>query len=129
AVAIAISIAVAGWLFGLWGSFATGSPQIQVSAAKVDTNGNVQVYIVNSGSGSDKIISAELIVDNTSIPLTLLNNSSSEVPANSAGWYSGSADLSNVNVNAGDTVLIKIYFEKSGVISIPVVVSEGSSGS
>ncbi|WP_165487969.1 hypothetical protein, partial [Aeropyrum pernix] len=155
AVAIAISIAVAGWLFGLWGSFATGSPQIQVSAAKLqlvnaDSGGTgtkddlkVMLYIVNEGSASDRILGIDVQVDsikasydnNETITVTISADGTSTtdtdgppvvVPANFSGWIELVIDKDLTSVPpVGSSALIKVYFEKSGVTSIPAVVTEG----
>ena len=150
AVAIAISIAVAGWLFGLWGGFAGGQPEIQVSAAKVQVGefaGNtttpdikVFLYIVNSGSASDNILRIDLIYDNTtqsynenSTNVTVTVNGTNDtdgppvtISANFSGWVELiiAQDVNNPP-NIGDSVTVKIYFEKVGPISIPAVVSSG----
>ncbi|BAN90137.1 archaellin/type IV pilin N-terminal domain-containing protein [Aeropyrum camini] len=145
AVAIAISIAVAGWLFGLWGSFATGSPQIQVSAAKIiydkgadpnstaDDQMKVSIYIVNTGSGSDKILSVGLSINNEFCDITAKFNNTT-INANSSGWYDSNAialggaspDCNFTSVNPGDTAVVVVSFEKSGQTSVPVTITEGT---
>ena len=131
AVAIAISIAVAGWLFGLWGGFAGGTAQVQISNVKVYTNGTVEAYIVNTGTGSDKIIRVELTYGSTTQTLnpgtttgTGLSVSGTEVivEANAKGWATFNPATA-LTLNAGDTVTVKFYMEKSGTVTIPATVS------
>ncbi|BAA79998.2 hypothetical protein APE_1013.1 [Aeropyrum pernix K1] len=148
AVAIAISIAVAGWLFGLWGSFATGSPQIQVSAAKVvyETINNTdndeieaKLYINNSGGSSDTLIRIEISGNNKTcvldennlgnvLPFTIQANTTEIVSTGAIILNGTTCSLTEGDIGPGDNILVKLYFEKSGVISVPTVVSEGIAG-
>jgi len=133
AVAIVVAVAVVGWLLGLWGNISGGSPQISlVNPVVCAGNGTIEaaVYLRNQGTGSDKILAIQLeygggtfsgsvimspqnvtkIVSGTALTLS----SGNTVPANAAGWLY--IQFNNVNkvISAGDTVTIKIMFEKSG---------------
>ena len=139
AVAIAISIAVAGWLFGLWGGFAGGSPAIQVSSSKAiiefDTGNNqkdfqLDVYVVNQGSGSDILIKVEITVEGSTVVLAQPNET---IPANFSGWKTyqkfGIANTDPLfNIDPGDTLQAKLYFQDSGIVPIIVTVTEGVVG-
>jgi len=118
AVAIAISIAVAGWLFGLWSGLAGGTPQIQVSNAIVQSNGTVLLYVVNQGSGADTLLRVELNTGDTTVTL---NPNVTTIDANFKGWIQADP-ASTLDLNPGQSVTVKLYFEKSGTITIPVSV-------
>ncbi|MCE4604609.1 MAG: hypothetical protein F7B20_06570 [Aeropyrum sp.] len=143
AVAIAISIAVAGWLFGLWGGFAGGSPAVSIPSATVilDTTGatpqvEAQLYVVNEGAGSDNIYKAELIVGGQTFNATLVTdgtnnadltaNETFTIEANSKGFIYVDFDSAANAISPGDSVTIKVYFEKSGVVPVTAVVSSGT---
>lgn len=119
AVAIAISIAVAGWLFGLWGGLASGTPQIQVSSVTVKTDGTTEIYIVNQGSGADEIIKIELNDGQNTYTLTPDRTS---IEANFKGWVTATPSPAP-SLTVGQSVTVKIYFQKSGTVTIPATVS------
>ena len=151
AVAIAIAVAVVGWLIGLWSGLAGGTPQISVTNIKVYANGSgtyVELYITNAGSGSDKILRAELIHGTTVVQLTGMpldvagtcivddegqpandpqfNNLPITVQANCRSWLGlYTTDLKVPTVQPGDSVTIKLYFDRSGTQTIQAVVSPG----
>ncbi len=131
AVALAIAVAVVGWLMGLWSGLAAGTPQIAITNVKVyvaNASAVAEVYVKNSGSGSDTILKAELVYGTQVVPLTLSSATSacvdvanSVVQANCASWITFTG--SDPGLKVGDTVVIKIYFEKSGTQTIQGVVS------
>jgi len=128
AVAIAISIAVAGWLFGLWGGLASGTAQIQVSSATVYSNGTASIYVVNSGSGADQILKIELSNGEKTVtlkPKSAFGNNVTAYPivvkANVKGWIIAE-NTTKITLTPGQSVTLKIYFEKSGSVTIPVTV-------
>jgi len=137
AVAIVVAVAVVGWLLGLWGNLSGGNPQITlVNPVLCAGNSTIEaaVYLRNQGTGSDKILAIQLeygggtfsgsvitspqnvtkIVSGTTLSLSGGNT----VPANVAGWLY--IQFNNVNkvISAGDTVAIKIMFEKSGTQTV-----------
>jgi len=118
AVTLVIAVAIVGWLFGLWGGLAGGSPSIQITNQKLsisDTTATLEVYIRNTGGGSDKILKVELLYGD----VTKEGSPDAEtIPANFAGWVK--VTFTDVTLNAGDTVIIKIYFEKSGTQTFQV---------
>lgn len=119
-VAIAISIAVAGWLLGLWGGLASGSPQVQVSGVIVGTDGTTQIYIVNKGSGADEIVKVTL---NDGKNIYELTPDQTSISANFKGWIKASpGNTSKISLTAGQSVTVKVYFEKSGAVTVPVTV-------
>ena len=130
AVAIAISIAVAGWLFGLWSGLAGGTAQVAVSNVKVISNGTIDIYYVNSGSGSDKILKVEISNGQTTVQAQLATQNVPQgyqtdniIEANEKGWIRYTFGTDQLQVNPGDSVTVKIYFEKSGTITIPTTVT------
>ncbi len=136
AVTIAISVAVAGWLFGLWGGFAGGTPQIQVSNVKVyhnGTQGYIDIYYVNSGSGSDKILKVEISNGTTTVTAKINEKppqgyqNDDIILANEKGWvqYNFTVGTGGISISPGDSVTVRIYFEKSGTVIIPTTVVAG----
>jgi len=128
AVAIAIAIAVAGWLFGIWGGFGSGSPQIQISSATVYTNGSVIFYINNQGAGSDTLLQIDIVTGDATYTITTfkyINGTAWDgtIPANSGFW--AIAD-SGQTFTSGQSVVVKFYFEKSGVVSVPSTVAQAA---
>ncbi len=139
AITIAIAVAVIGWLTGLWSSLAGGTPAISVTAATGNyTGGNtsaffINIYLKNTGSGSDKLVKAEFIYNGTAFPCDVVNQvqgkvlSGSSYPftvnANSEGWVLFKCPASSVSPSPGDKGLMKLYFSTSGAQSFTVVIS------
>ena len=130
AVTLVIAVAIVGWLFGLWGGLAGGSPSIQITNQKLDVTsaGNtstatLELYIRNTGGGSDKILKAELISGNNVVSAKTEDiKPSTVISANYADWFTIPFDVSKLQLSPGDTVIIKIYFEKSGTQTFQVTV-------
>lgn len=130
AVTLVIAVAIIGWLMGLWGGLAGGSPAISITNQKVDTLGNIVLYIKNTGGGSDKLLSAEIISAGSIVgsategSTVTINGESTTLPAtitaNFAGWVTIPTGVSSLN--AGDTVIVKLYFESSGTQQFQVTV-------
>jgi len=128
AITLSIAFAVVGWLFGLWGGLAGGTPQISITNIKVyqttqsgKTYAVVEFYVVNRGAGSDKILKVELIKGDKALSIS----QEESVTANERKWVTASTEINEFSLNVGDSVLVKVYFEKSGVYSLPAVVSLG----
>jgi len=122
AITLSIAFAVVGWLFGLWGGLAGGTPQISITNLKVYQKDNttlIEFYVVNRGAGSDKILKVELVKGSEVVS----NTTTTIIEANERGWLT--YNVTGLTLNPGDSVLVKIYFEKSGVYSLPAVVSPG----
>jgi len=149
AVAIVVAVAVVGWILGLWGGLAGGSPQISITDAKLCSGTSTiyaAIYIRNSGSGSDKILSVLLDYGGdtyvasgiySSVPTTvspqppqllasivgtntLTTPAEKTIPGNGIGWLYITFNVQGKTVSAGDQALLRITFEKSGTQSIPV---------
>ncbi|MEM1961944.1 MAG: archaellin/type IV pilin N-terminal domain-containing protein [Sulfolobales archaeon] len=141
AVALIIAVAVVGYLMGLFGGLTGGQPQISITSitAKNDSGGlKIEMYLSNAGAGSDKLVKIEVIHGGTStayIPesKTLSGVSSATVSVSPsatgavviAGNYKGWVTIQTGYKSAapGDTVILKLYFERSGIQTINVVVS------
>ena len=127
-ITLAIAFAVVGWLFGLWSGIAGGTPQIQITNVKVyksDDTPIAELYIVNKGSGSDRILKAELIKGSNPVGNSTI--STDTITANFAGWVT--IAFNALSLNVGNSIIIKVYFEKSGVQTIPATVSPSPSSS
>jgi len=148
AVAIVVAVAVVGWILGLWGGLAGGSPQITIPDAKLCSGTDTvyaAIYIRNAGSGSDRILTVMLDYGGdtyvasgiyssppntvTPPPLlativgtnTLTTPAERTIPGNGVGWLYITFNVgSGKTISAGDQALIRITFEKSGTQSIPV---------
>ncbi|MEM1936411.1 MAG: archaellin/type IV pilin N-terminal domain-containing protein [Sulfolobales archaeon] len=131
AVALIIAVAVVGYLMGLFGGLAGGSPQISITSVSARLAGKdfedleIELYINNAGAGSDKLIRAEVIYGGRTIiaNITEGNEIKNEIniPGNHRGWVKLMA--SDVEASVGDTVILKLYFERSGTHTINVVVN------
>jgi len=150
AVAIVVAVAVVGWILGLWGGLAGGSPQITIPDAKLcsasiqqgqnQTTAYAAIYIRNTGSGSDKILTVMLdyggktylgtasssaptgaldFLKNVVGTNTLNTPAKDTIAGNSVGWLYITFTVDKT-ISAGDQALIRITFEKSGTQSIPV---------
>ena len=124
AVTLVIAVAIVGWLFGLWGGLAGGSPAITISYVKVKTSGVVEVYLRNSGGGADKLLKVEVYSG-----ASVIASTDTEITISPNAVYSGTITVTTpslTGVSAGDTVIVKFYFEKSGVQSVQAVVETGT---
>ncbi|MEM2288636.1 MAG: archaellin/type IV pilin N-terminal domain-containing protein [Sulfolobales archaeon] len=127
AVALIIAVAVVGYLMGLFGGLAGGSPQISitsVSARQKEDNADdliFELYINNAGAGSDKLIRAEVIYGGRTIRTNITEGKEINIPGNHRGWVK--LEAVDVGASVGDTVILKLYFEKSGTHTINVVVN------
>ncbi|MEM4831523.1 MAG: archaellin/type IV pilin N-terminal domain-containing protein [Sulfolobales archaeon] len=126
AVALIIAVAVVGYLMGLFGGLAGGSPQISITSvsARLEKEGSknleIELYINNAGAGSDKLIRAEVIYGGKTITASI-EEGKENIPGNYKGWVKLMA--SDVEASVGDTVILKLYFERSGTHTINVVVN------
>jgi len=145
AVAIVVAVAVVGWILGLWGGLAGGSPQITIPDARLCSGtGTIYaaVYIRNTGSGSDRILTVLLDYGGDTYVVSSIDSSApndaprllksivgtntlrtpdtNTVAGNSVGWLYITFDVGDKTISAGDQALLRITFEKSGTHSIPV---------
>jgi len=133
AVTLVIAVAIVGWLFGLWGGLAGGSPSIQITNLKFTSSKekwSLELYIRNTGGGSDKILKIEIF--NGTWSAVSEPEKGSVIPANFAGWMTFTFETitsgtettnSGLTVPAGTTLTVKIYFEKSGTQTFTVTAS------
>ena len=127
AITLAVAFAVGGWVFGLWGGLAGGSPQISVTNAKVyakESKGKwyayVELYIVNKGLEADQLLKVEIISGQKALTIS----KTTWIRGNTGVWITCSGELKGgMRLFVGDTVLVKVYMRKSGTFTIPVVVS------
>ncbi|MEM1830099.1 MAG: archaellin/type IV pilin N-terminal domain-containing protein, partial [Desulfurococcaceae archaeon] len=125
AVALIIAVAVVGYLMGLFGGLTGGTPQISITSVRATLAGsdlNVEIYVNNAGAGSDKLVRAEVIYPGGSRDTTFEDKT---ITGNHKGWET--LTIGNVQVSPGDTVVLKLYFERSGTYTINVVVSPSST--
>ncbi|MDW8082951.1 MAG: archaellin/type IV pilin N-terminal domain-containing protein [Sulfolobales archaeon] len=140
AVALIIAVAVVGYLMGLFGGLSGGQPQITITnavARNMSKGLQLELYISNAGAGSDRLLRVEIIhggststyyatgtftgtagmtVNATTVAAALML-----VGGNSRGWLTITTGYNKAA--PGDTIIIKLYFEKSGVQTLNVVVS------
>jgi len=66
AVTLVIAIGVIGWIMGIWGTFGT-TETIQIYPdSKLYTNGNITLYVKNTGTATAVIYKVEIVGVNTS---------------------------------------------------------------
>jgi flagellin-like protein len=131
AVALIIAVAVVGYLMGLFGGLTGGNPQITITNIALvlksgGQGGQLEMYISNTGAGSDRLLKVEVIANGSVIASTTPSSGSNAVTTingNFKGWVTVGLTGNFGNVSPGDTVIVKLYFEKSGTQTINVVVS------
>ncbi len=145
AVALILAVVVVGYLMGLFGGLMGGQPQISITnaIAKVDDAGKkvtFELYVVNAGAGSDRILRVGVIYGGKTHPVisgegatttatpgdTITDtNAIVVIPANFRGWIVFEWNVSeDTSVSLGDSMVLRIHFERSGVHTINVVVTE-----
>jgi len=129
AVALIIAVAVVGYLMGLFGGLTGGNPQISVTNIVLKNTGRLEMYISNTGAGSDRLLKVEVIAGGLvgtasviSVGGTAYTTTAATISGNFKGWVTADTGLSS-GLNPGDTVIVKLYFEKSGTQIINAVVS------
>ena len=115
AITIVIAIAVAGWVFGLFGSYSrTQAVTIVASASNCSaSNGNCQIMVSNQGGSAVTVVSAS--INGASASLNTLNT---VIPA-------GSSDVVTVTLNgytAGQTVQVQLGLSNGNTLSTTLVV-------
>lgn len=120
---------------------AEGQPLISITSIIARSLNNrlvFEIYLVNSGAGSDRLAKVDVVHRGTSISYTLTATSTATFPAdtslivsnagpliipgNTRGWLTIVTDYSRIT--PGDTVILRSYFERSGVQTINVVVGQ-----
>jgi len=131
AVALIIAVAVVGYLMGLFGGLTGGNPQIAVTniaLKKSDSNKlTLEMYISNTGAGSDRLLKVEVLAGGSVIASATPGSGSNvimTISGNLRTWVSTDLTGNFSNVSPGDTVIVKLYFEKSGTQTINVVVTQ-----
>lgn len=119
AVTLVIAVAIVSWLMGIWGSFGV-SPQVSIRNQIMFANGTLVMYVINDGSGADRFLRAELVVNGSSVATVdeLNGLDGGEIPSGFRGWVTADFDY---ELEAGSKAVIKVYLE-SGTQSFDVFV-------
>jgi len=128
-VTLAIAFAVVGWLFGLWGGLAGGTPQITITNVdgyinKSDNNNiYVRVYMMNKGTAGDEILEVRIVHAGEETTCTVKNGTI--VNAGLKGWllFVCEQDEKQNKATVGDSFMLKIYFKNSGAMTVSGVIS------
>jgi flagellin-like protein len=115
AITIVIAIAVAGWVFGLFGSYSrTQAVTIVASASSCTASGNCQIMVSNQGGSAVTVVSAS--INGMSASLNTLNT---VIPA-------GSSEVVTVTLTgytAGQTVQVQLGLSNGNTLSTTLVVN------
>ncbi len=117
AITIVIAVAVAGWVFGLFGSYTRG-PAVTINAASSScTSSNSECYILVQNSGGVTVNVNVASID---------GNSAAAIVGGSvtiAGGQSATVSLTGVTLVSGETVSIVLGLSSGSTISTTIVVS------
>ena len=119
AVAIIISLAAASWLLGVWGSVATGNPELRIIPIEVDyDDDNDQIVaeftVINEGTAPDTLIRADILLPNGTIATITPNQN---IPVGTTTLTLTFTGITG-DVEEGDKVVIDLIFERSGKYTI-----------
>ena len=147
AITLSIAFAVVGWLFGLWGSLAGGTPQITITNVDgyiKDNNIVIRVYMMNKGTAGDEILGVRIVHAGEEAECVVIGGNDetfnaikgyggwgydSQLTANvinviNAGYKGWLTIVCNKNGQVGDSFMVKFFFKNSGVITVSGVISK-----
>ncbi len=114
AITIVIAVAVAGWVFGLFGSYSKNNPVTILAASSTCTSGSgCTITLQNTGGNSISVISASI----NGKPATL--GGTTVVSAGSTAAVA----LSGVTITSGDTYNIELGLSNGGTLVTTIVAS------
>jgi len=122
AITLAIAFAVVGWLYGIWGGLAGGTPQITITNVDGYIENNnimVRVYMMNRGTAGDEILEARIVHAGEE---TACNGTGYVVNAGFKGWLTFACQKTN-QATVGDSFMLKIFFKNSGVLTVNGVIT------
>ena len=121
AITIVIAIAVAGWVFGLFGSYSrTQAVTIVASASSCTASGNYcQIMVSNQGGSAVTVVSAS--VDGQTIPAASISGST-VIPAGASSPVTIYFPSSNSYI-AGQTVQVQLGLSNGNTLSTTLVVN------
>ena len=120
AITIVIAIAVAGWVFGLFGSYSrTQAVTIVASASNCSaSNGNCQIMVSNQGGSAITVVSAS--VDGQTVPTNSIT-SGTVIPAGTSNTVFIPFP-SGTSYTAGQTVQVQLGLSNGNTLSTTLVV-------
>jgi len=124
-ITLAIAFAVVGWLFGIWGGLAGGTPQITITNVdgfinKKDRNRiYVRVYMMNKGTAGDEIVEVRIVHAGEE---SGCSGKGWVIPAGYKGWLTFNCYKSGKG-RVGDAFTLKIFFKNSGTYTVNGVIS------
>ena len=125
AITLAIAFAVVGWLYGIWGGLAGGTPQITITNVDGYINTThicVRVYMMNRGTAGDEILEARIVHAGEE---TVCNGTGYVVNAGFKGWltFACSQAQKTNKATVGDSFMLKIFFKNSGILTVNGVIT------
>ena len=139
AITLSIAFAVVGWLFGIWGGLAGGTPQITITNVDgyidKDKNIRVRVYVMNKGTAGDEILELRIAHKGEEVagkckvfykpPGAEEETEITTINAGFSDWLTVKCERKG---EVGDSFMLKFFFKNSGVITVSGVISRQVTG-
>ena len=119
AITIVIAIAVAGWVFGLFGSYSRTQAVTIVASASSCTPSSCQIMVSNQGGSAVTVVSAS--VDGKTIPAASISGST-VIPAGASSTVAINFP-SGTSFTPGQTVQVQLGLSNGNTLSTTLVVN------
>src|SRR5579883_1576884 len=119
AITIVIAIAVAGWVFGLFGSYSRTQPVTIVASASSCSQSQNQCVLVLSNQGGSAVTVVSASINGQPVSA----NSIAGATVISAGATSAAVTITQTGLVAGQTVQVQLGLSNGATLSTTLVVS------